>query len=631
MQGGACTPRLPGAATFPTLFPPLEGFPISSQHNAAIRNVAIIAHVDHGKTTLVDSLFQQSGVFRDGQAVEERLMDRMDLERERGITIAAKNCAVSWKGVKINIIDTPGHADFGGEVERALSMADGALLLVDAAEGPLPQTRYVLKKTLEAGLKVIVIINKIDRKDARPGEVLDEISDLFIDLDATDEQHEFPLLYTNGRDGIAKRRLTDPDEPLDVLFGMIVDEIPPPTIHPDRPMQMLVSDLGYSDYLGRLAIGRVHNQAVKSSESLIRIDIDDAVKPLKVSKLQVYAGLSLSDVPEAQPGDIVVLSGIDEVHIGDTICRKEAPRALKRIAVDEPTVSMLFLRNTGPFAGKEGQHVQATKLAERLKKETLSNVSLRVEEANDKEGFLVSGRGEFQMAILIETMRREGFEVCVGRPHVIYREKDGKRTEPIERVFIDCGDQFTGIVTEKLSVRKGRMINLTNHGSGRARLEFSVPSRALIGFRDELLTDTRGTGIINAYLEGYEEYRGDFPSRFTGSLVSDRQGAAVPYALFNLEPRGTLFIPPGEPVYEGMVVGEHNRDNDLDVNPCKTKKLTNMRAAGRDDNVLLTPPHLMTLEAAINFIREDELVEITPKSIRIRKRALAMSDRKRSR
>ena len=575
-------------------------------------------------------MFRRSGLFREGQVVEERVMDRMDLERERKITIAAKNCAVRWRGVKINIIDTPGHADFGGEVERALSMADGALLLVDAAEGPLPQTRFVLKKTLEAGLKVIVVINKIDRKDARPVKVLDEISDLFIDLDATDEQLDFPLLYAVARDAIAKRDLDAPDEGLDMLLDTIVDEIAPPVVHPERPFQMLVSDLGYSDYLGRLAIGKTYNQPVASNDRLIRIDIGDAVVPLKVGKLQVYEGVSIADTDGAEPGDIVVLSGIDEVHIGDTICTAESPRALRRITVDEPTVSMLFLRNTGPFAGREGKHVQATKLGERLKRETLRNVSLRVEEQADREGFLVSGRGEFQMAILIETMRREGYEMCVGRPQVIYQKRDGVRTEPIERVYIDCGEGFTGVVTEKLSVRRGRLINLTNHGNGRARLEFSVPSRALIGFRDELLTDTRGTGIMNAYLEGYEPYRGDFPSRLTGSLVSDRQGASVAYALFNLEPRGTMFIAPGEPVYEGMVVGEHNRNNDLDVNPCKTKKLTNMRAAGRDENVILTPPHVMTLEAAINFIRDDELVEITPASLRLRKRRLLASDRRRA-
>jgi GTP-binding protein len=596
--------------------------------SGTIRNIAIIAHVDHGKTTLVDAMFKQSGVFRDGQVVEDRLMDNLDLERERGITIAAKNCAISWRGVKINIIDTPGHADFGGEVERALSMTDGALLLVDAAEGPLPQTRFVLKKTLEAGLKVIVVINKIDRKDARPATVRDEIYSLFIDLGATEEQIEFPLLYAVGRDGVASRSLEEPGQDLHELLDTIVDEIPQPVIHPDHPFQMLVSDLGYSDYLGRLAIGKTRNRIIQSNDALIRIDHTGNQQPLKVSKLQVYQGVSIVEAQDARPGDIVVLSGIDEVHIGDTICTREAPLALRRITVDEPTVSMLFLRNTSPLAGREGKFVQASKLGERLLKETLRNVSLQVEETADKEGFLVKGRGEFQMAILIETMRREGYEMCVGRPSVITRTEKGVVLEPIERLYVDCAEQFTGIVTEKLSTRKGRLTGLENHGGGRSRLEFSVPSRALIGFRDELLTDTRGTGIMNAYLEGYEPYRGDFYSRFTGSLVSDRPGNAVPYALFNLEPRGTLFLNPGDPVYEGMVVGEHNRENDLNINPCKTKKLTNLRAAARDENVILTPPRIMTLEACINFIRDDEMVEITPLSLRMRKTILPMAKRK---
>ena len=593
-----------------------------------IRNIAIIAHVDHGKTTLVDAMFRQSGVFRDGQVVEERLMDRLDLERERGITIAAKNCAISWRGVKINIIDTPGHADFGGEVERAISMADGALLLVDAAEGPLPQTRFVLKKTLEAGLKGIVVINKIDRKDARPEAVLDEIYSLFIDLGATEEQIEFPLIYAVGRDGVASRGLEEPGQNLLPLFEAIVEELPPPAAHPDHPFQMLVSDLGYSDYLGRLAIGKIRNRPVKANDVLVRIDGEGRQQPLKVSKLQVYDGVSIVETGLAEAGDIVVLSGIDEVHIGDTICTREAPLALRRIEIDEPTVSMLFLRNTSPFAGREGRFVQASKLGDRLVRETLRNVSLQVEKTDDNEGFLVKGRGEFQMAILIETMRREGYEMCVGRPRVITRSENGKTLEPIEHLYVDCGEQFTGIVTEKLSSRKGRLTSIESHGGGRSRLEFSIPSRALIGFRDELLTDTKGTGIMSAYLEGYEPYRGDFPSRFTGSIVADRQGNAVPYALFNLEPRGTLFIGPDAPVYEGMVIGEHARENDLDVNPCKTKKLSNMRAAGRDENVILSTPRAMTLEASINFIREDELVEVTPKSLRMRKAILSAARRK---
>ena len=621
--------------------------------NERIRNVAIIAHVDHGKTTLVDAMFRSSGMFRTGQVVEDRLMDRMDLEKERGITIAAKNCAIAWKDVKVNIIDTPGHADFGGEVERALSMADGALLLVDAAEGPLPQTRFVLRKTLEAGLPVIVVINKVDRKDARPGVVLDEISDLFIDLEASDEQFHFPLLYAVAREGVAAVDLSGvgytggdgaggidggsftgvPEGAgLDALLDAIVAELPGPIVESDKPFQMLVSDLGYSDYLGRLAIGRVYNAPVRSADQLVRIGADGSTTSLRVSRLQVYQGLTFAETDIAEPGDVVVLSGIDEVHIGDTICTAEAPRALQKITVDEPTVTMLFMRNNGPLAGTEGRYVQSTRIRERLVKETLSNVSLRVEDAPGQEGFVVKGRGEFQMAILIETMRREGYELCVGRPHVItQRDEAGKLLEPIERLFVDCAEEYTGIVTEKLSIRKGRLVNLTNHARGRTRLEFSVPSRALIGFRDELLTDTRGTGIMNAYLEGYEPFRGEFPSRSTGSLVSDRSGQAVPYALFNLEPRGQMFVGPGEKVYEGMIVGEHNRDTDLDVNPCKTKKLTNMRAAGRDENVVLTPHRVMNLELAINFIQDDELVEITPKTIRMRKAILQQAERKKAR
>ncbi|SDB53809.1 GTP-binding protein [Desulfonatronum thiosulfatophilum] len=599
----------------------------NKETNQSIRNIAIIAHVDHGKTTLVDALFRQSGLFREGQEVAERIMDSMDLERERGITIAAKNCAVLWKNVKINIIDTPGHADFGGEVERSLSMADGAVLLVDSSEGPLPQTRFVLKKTLESKLKVIVVINKIDRQDARVEEVLNEIYDLFIDLDATEEQLDFPVLYAIARDGIAKHALEDPDENLHPLFDTILETIPGPAYDPSMPFQMLVSDLGYSDYLGRLAIGRVVNGSAKQNEQLICIDAAEEQLPLRVTKLQTYSGLSLQDVKEVGPGDIAVLAGIENVAIGDTICTKAEPSALKRIKVDEPTVAMKFSINTSPLAGREGKFVQSRKIWERLVKESLSNVAIRIEETEDRDSFVIKGRGEFQMAILVETMRREGYELSVGRPEVIYKYVDGKRLEPMEHLFIDCEEVFLGVVTEKLSIRKGRMSNLVNRGTGRVRVEFSIPSRGLIGYRDEFLTDTKGTGVMNSYFSGYEEYRGDFPTRFMGSIVADRAGTAVPYALFNLEPRGRLFISPGEPVYEGMIVGEHNRESDLNVNPCKEKKLTNMRASGKDEAVILTPVLPLTLEWALHFIREDELVEVTPHSIRLRKTVLSASKR----
>ena len=598
------------------------------EQNSSLRNVAIIAHVDHGKTTLVDALFRQSGVFRADQQVDDRVMDKMDLERERGITIAAKNCAVHWKGVKINIIDTPGHADFGGEVERSLSMATGAILLVDASEGPLPQTRFVLKKTLEAGLPVVVVVNKIDRKDARPDEVLNEVYDLFIDLGANDEQLEFPVLYAIGRDGVAMYGLEDERVDLSPLFETILKHIPGPAHDPAEPFQMLVADLDYSDYLGRLAVGRIMHGTVYAKEALVCMGEDGQPSPLRATKLQVYDGLQLAEVESAGPGDIVVLAGIENVTIGDTICTREKPRALPRIRVDEPTVAMRFGINTSPLAGREGKIVQSRAIRERLEKECLRNVAVRLEDTADKDAFLVKGRGEFQMAILIETMRREGFELSVGRPEVILKkDENGKVQEPIEHLYVDCDEVFMGVVTDKLNQRKGRMLNCINNGTGRVRLEFTVPSRGLIGYRDEFLTDTKGTGIMNSYLDGYEEWRGDFPTRFTGSIVADRPGSAVAYALFNLEPRGTLFVEPGDPVYEGMIVGEHNRDNDIDVNATKEKKLTNLRAAGKDENVILTPVKKMTLEHALHFVREDELVEVTPQSIRLRKTELSAQKR----
>ena len=600
-----------------------------SLQNLKLRNLAIIAHVDHGKTTLVDHMFKQSGVFRPGQEVVERVMDSLDLERERGITIAAKNCSVYWQDVKINILDTPGHADFGGEVERALLMVDGALLLVDASEGPLPQTRFVLKKALEAGLKVIVVINKIDRKDARPQEVLNEIYDLFFDLDATEEQIDFPILYAIGREGIAQKTADEQGQDLTPLLQAILDEIPPPTYDPDEPFQMLVADLDYSDYLGRLAVGKIFHGTARRNEDLVCLDGEGKTIPLRISKLQVYDGINLKEVESAQAGDIIILAGIEDVEIGDTICTREAPKVLPRISVDEPTISMLFTSSTSPLSGTEGKYVQSGKIRERLYKESLRNVAIRVEDGEDADSFIVKGRGEFQMAILIETMRREGFELMVGRPQVIYRQKGDKTLEPIEHLFIDCGENFIGVVSETLSRRKGRMVNLVNHGSGRVRMEFTIPSRSLIGYRNEFLTDTKGTGIMNSYLKGYEEYRGDFPVRTTGSLVSDRLGEAVSYALFNLEPRGALFLIPGEPVYEGMIIGEHNRENDINVNPCKMKKLTNMRASNKDDSIQLTPVIPLTLEKAIEFIKSDEMVEVTPRSIRLRKTTLSADKRHR--
>lgn len=588
-------------------------------NNPFIRNIAIIAHVDHGKTTLVDAMFRQLGVFRDNQEIQERLLDRMDLERERGITIAAKNCAVFCKGIKINIIDTPGHADFSGEVERALSMVDGAILLVDAAEGPLPQTRFVLRKALEGKKRIIVVINKIDRQDARPQQVLNEIYDLFIDLGADEEQLDFPLLYAIGRQGIAQKSLEERGTNLQPLFDAILKNIHGPKFMEGEAFQMLVSDLDYSDYLGRLCIGKVYHGKVRSGQDLVRIDSDGKIVPLKVSKIQGYSGVSLVDLEEAQSGDIVILAGAEGVQIGDTITVPASPKRLARLVVEEPTVAMTFYRNTSPFSGREGRWVQAQRIEERLKKEALRNVAIKIEEGPARENFLVMGRGEFQLAIIIETMRREGYEFCVGRPQVIFKEKDRRRQEPIERLYVECSEEYTGIVNEKLGMKKSRLLNLTNHGHGRVRLEFSAPSRALIGYRDEFLTDTRGTGILNSWLEGYEDYRGDFLSRSNGSLVSDREGTAVPYALFNLEPRGQLFIGPGTKVYNGMIIGEHNRENDLYVNPCREKKLTNIRAAARDENVILTPVVPMTLEGALNYLRDDEVLEITPVSLRLAK------------
>ncbi len=603
---------------------------MTKNFNNKIRNIAIIAHVDHGKTTLVDAMFKQCGTFRQNQNMQERILDSMELEKERGITIAAKNSCVFFNNIKINILDTPGHADFGGEVERALSMVDGAILLVDAAEGPLPQTRFVLKKALESKLKIIVVINKIDRPDARIDKVLDEIYDLFIDLDASDEQLDFSVLYAIGKQGIAKKTVDGSENDLTVLFEEIVSQIPPPSYTNKDSFSMLVSDLGYSDYLGRLAIGKVFSgnlENVKSMPFFYFNSIGDK-KNAFLSTIQTYDGIVLKPIKNIEAGDIIVVSGIEDISIGDTICSSDVEKPLKRIVIDEPTVSMVFSVNNSPFAGKEGKIVQSRNIKERLVKETLKNVSIKLEETQDPDRFIVKGRGEFQMVILIEQMRREGFEFCVSRPNVIYKYENDKKLEPIEHLFVDCNEEFMGIVTQKIQTRKGKMINLSNNFKGRVRMEFLVPSRSLIGFRDEFLTDTKGTGIINSYLEHYDVYAGDITTRYSGSLVSDREGVAVAYALFNLQPRGQLFIACNEPVYEGMIIGEHNKETDLNVNPCKEKKLSNMRAAGKDDNIILSSPNIMTLEKAINFIKDDEMVEVTPLSIRLRKSELSSQKRK---
>ncbi|HKL84878.1 MAG TPA: translational GTPase TypA [Treponemataceae bacterium] len=600
----------------------------TDSRNPGIRNIAIIAHVDHGKTTMVDAMFKQSGVFREGQETTERLMDSMDLERERGITISAKNCSIIWKGVKVNILDTPGHSDFSGEVERALSMVDGAILLVDASEGPLPQTRFVLNKALEKKMTIIVVINKIDRPDARISEVISEVYDLFIDLGANDEQLDFPLLYAIGKQGLASTDVDILGVNLHPLLDSIIESIPAPAFSSTEPFQMLVSDLSYSDYFGRQAIGKVINGKAHSKDSMVCIGEGDVRQNLSISKLHTYSGIKLVETATADSGDIIVLSGIENVHIGDTICTRDAPKALKRLIVDEPTVSMRFFVNTSPLCGQDGKNVQSMKLFERLKKETLNNVSIQVEESKVGGGFIVRGRGEFQMVILIEMLRREDFEICVSRPEVIFKFENGVKMEPVEQLFVDCNEAFAGVVTEKLSARKGRMLSYTCHEGGRVHLQFSVPSRALIGYRDIFLTDTKGTGIMNSLLSGYEEYRGDYKERFTGSIISDRAGKAVTYGLFHLEPRGRLYIVPGDEVYEGMIVGEHNLETDLEVNPCKEKKLSNMRSVLKDEALTLTPIQPMTLERAILMLQEDEMVEVTPRYIRLRKTILTFIDRR---
>ncbi len=592
-----------------------------------IRNIAIIAHVDHGKTTLVDTMLRQSGTFRDNEQVRERVMDSMDLERERGITIMAKNTAVRYRDVKINIVDTPGHADFGGEVERVLKMVDGVMLLVDAAEGCLPQTRFVLRKALEARLPAIAVVNKIDRGDARPAEVVDEIYELFLDLDATDEQIEFPILYAVSRDGTAKRKLEDTSENLQPLFDQIVASIPPPRELRNDSLQLLVANLDYNDYVGRLAIGRIFSGEIKIGDQITVVKPDRSTHKTKVSQLYVFEGLKREPVERAGFGEIVALAGIENINIGDTITSTENPQPLPSIAVDEPTIAMIFGVNNSPFAGREGKFVTSRQLKERLDKEILGNVAIRVKDTESPDQFKVSGRGELQLAILIEMMRREGYELQVSKPEAITRRVDGNTLEPIEAVVVDCPDEFIGVITEALGRRKGQMTKMVNHGTGRVRLEFEAPSRGLIGFRNEFLTETKGTGLLNTMFLRWGEWQGPMRGRATGSLVADRMGETTTYALFNLQERGTLFVRPGTRVYEGMIIGENARAVDLDVNAVKEKKLTNMRASTADEAMRLVPPKELSLEQALEFIADDELVEVTPESIRLRKRVLPANQR----
>ncbi|HZP63512.1 MAG TPA: translational GTPase TypA [Terriglobales bacterium] len=594
-----------------------------------IRNIAIIAHVDHGKTTLVDAMLRQSGTFRSNETVIERVMDSNELERERGITILAKNTAVFYNGVKINIVDTPGHSDFGGEVERALKMVDGVMLLVDASEGPLPQTRYVLGKALEAHLPPILVINKIDRADARPQEVLNEVYDLFIDLDAQEDQLDFPVLYTNAKAGTASSDIKRTGEDLKPLFDAILNTIPGPAGDPVGPLQILVANLDYSDYLGRLAIARVFNGTLRTGEEVSIAKLDGALQKTKITKLFSFSGLRRTDITETTLGDIVAVAGVEGITIGETITNAENPAPLPHITIDEPTIAMQFTINTSPFAGREGSYVTSRNLRERLEKELLTNVSLRMQETATTDSFVVMGRGELQLSILIEMMRREGYELMVGKPEIVTKRVDGKLMEPVERLTVDIPEEFVGVVMEQLGSRKSEVVNMHNHGYGRVRIEFRVPSRGLIGLRSQLLTDTRGTIVMNSLFDGYTEWQGEIPHRLTGALIADRPGTTTAYALWGLQERGELFAGPGIEVYEGMIIGENAKDNDLDVNVVREKKLTNMRASTADEAIRLVPFRQLNLEQAIEFITDDEFVEVTPKSLRLRKKILESNKRKK--
>jgi len=594
-----------------------------------IRNIAIIAHVDHGKTTLVDAMLRQSGTFRANEAVTDRIMDSNDLERERGITILAKNTAIHYKDTKINIVDTPGHADFGGEVERALKMVDGVVLLVDASEGPLPQTRYVLSKALEAKLTPILVINKIDRPDARAQEVLNEVYDLFIDLDADESMLDFPVIYTNGKAGTATMDLADPGASLQPLFELILNTIPLAQGDPEGPLQILVTNLDYSDYLGRLAIARVFNGTLRTGQEVAVSKRDGSLQTVKITKLFSFDGLKRTDITETVLGDIVAIAGVPGITIGESFTDIENPQPLPLITIDEPTIAIQFSVNNSPFAGREGQFVTSRNLKERLDKELLTNVSIRVEETGSPDTFKVLGRGELQLSVLIEMMRRESFELLVSRPEIVTKRIDGQLMEPSELLTIDIPENFVGTVIERLGPRKGEMTKMSNHGSGRVRLEFKIPSRGLIGLRNEMLTETRGTIVMNSIAADYIPYQGEIPQRPSGALVTDRAGTTTTYALNGLQDRGVLFVPDGTQVYEGMVIGGHSRDNDLDVNAVREKKLTNMRASSADEALRLVPYRQLTLEQSIEFIADDELVEVTPKSLRLRKRVLQSNRRPR--
>jgi GTP-binding protein len=593
-----------------------------------IRNIAIIAHVDHGKTTLVDHLIRQAGTFRANEAVTERLMDSMDLEKERGITIAAKNASFQYGDYKINIVDTPGHSDFGGEVERVLNMVDGAILLVDASEGPLPQTRFVLKKALEQNLKVMVCINKIDRSDARIQEVQNEVFDLFIDLDATEEQCDFTTIFAVAREGMATLDPAKPTKDLKVMYDKIIELVPPPKAAIDEPLQILVSNLSYSTFVGRLAIGRVRAGKIKVGDEVLCM-MEDGNKKMKVSALFQYHVNQPVQVQEIGAGDIAIVAGMENFSIGDTITSTTEPRALTRIAVEEPTVAVIFSVNNGPFGGMDGKKVTSRQILERLEKELLHNVAIRMERTDSNESFKVIGRGELQLGVLIEQMRREGFELCVSKPQVIFKKENGVTKEPFERATIDIEDTYVGVVSEKMGTRKGVMTNMVNKGSGRARLEFRIPSRGLIGYRSEFLTDTRGTGLLNTEFDGWDDYRGPIESRSNGSMISDRKGTAVAYAIWNLQERGRMFVQHQMDVYEGMIVGENAKENDLVVNITREKKLTNVRASGSDEAIRITPVVPFTLEQAMEWISDEELIEVTPNHIRLRCRELDPHKRNR--